>query len=373
VRNIPPSQVSVFGEERMRIHERDIPMRRALAPAVLLAAVMLACGPANAADRHPPGPRHSVTPCANAPGPLPSHPGSLFSGGRRRTYRVYAPRRRRRSPALVLVLHGGGGNAAAIERTTGFDCRARRGRFVVAYPDGTPAARRAPRREAWNAGTCCGLPQRTGVDDVAFLRRLIDRLTTTEHANPRRVYVVGNSNGGLMAYRLACRVPGRIAAIGINAGTMNFPCHPARPVSLIDIHGTADPNIPYHGGVGAGRAAIRTPPIPRVEARWRRIDGCARRVRRRSRGPVRGTHSRRCDGGTAVATFALRGGGHGWTGVGACPPDPKDPCASNALDATRKLWRFFAAHPRRGRLPRGARARAQTATGRASALTKPSS
>jgi polyhydroxybutyrate depolymerase len=267
----------------------------------------------------------------------------IESGGLARTYRVYRPAAldRSRPVPLVVMLHGGFGSGEQAEQAYGWDAKADSAGFVVAYPDGVA--------RAWNAGTCCGLPQRTNIDDVGFLRQLIDRLASDENVDPDRVFATGISNGAMMAYRLACELPGRLAAIGPVAGTMTVPCDGATPTSVLHVHGLADQNVPYEGGVGTkGVSKDSRPSVPSVIARWRQVDGCGP-SQVSLQGPV---HMDTADGarGTTVTLITIDGAGHQWPGSQQPNPVAKrvlqldDP--STAIDATSVLWSFFSAHTR---------------------------
>ncbi|HUJ70694.1 MAG TPA: PHB depolymerase family esterase, partial [Verrucomicrobiae bacterium] len=178
-----------------------------------------------------------------------NHELSLKTGGRDRVYSLHLP------PAydgkhllpLVIVLHGGGGNAEGAIRMTGFNQKADKEGFVVVYPNGS--GRLKTRLLTWNSGNCCGYALDSGVDDVGFIRALIDELKKTRAVDPQRVYATGISNGGMMTYRLACELSDKIAAIAPVAGALNLEnCQPTRPVSVIIFHGTADEHVLYNGG-----------------------------------------------------------------------------------------------------------------------------
>ncbi|HJY88206.1 MAG TPA: hypothetical protein VKE24_15335, partial [Candidatus Acidoferrales bacterium] len=104
-----------------------------------------------------------------------SKPGSLDIGGRTRTYLLHVPPayHGKKPLALVLVLHGGGQSPASAERMSGMSGKADRENFLVAYPSGTGRSSRMP---TWNSGNCCGYAMENKVDDVAFIRALIDNL-----------------------------------------------------------------------------------------------------------------------------------------------------------------------------------------------------
>jgi polyhydroxybutyrate depolymerase len=118
-------------------------------------------------------------------------------------------------------------------------------------------------------------------------------------------------------------------------------------VSVIHIHGTADKNIPYNGGEGDGVASIDGPSVPVLNARWRVIDHC-RPPAAATAGTVT-TSAASCPAGRTVELITIAGAGHQWPGAKPSllaqtllHTDPP----STALDATKVIWQFFAAHPR---------------------------
>jgi polyhydroxybutyrate depolymerase len=134
------------------------------------------------------------------------------------------------------------------------------------------------------------------------------------------------SNGGMMSYTLACDTA-LFAAIGPVSGIQLDPCRSPHPTSVLAIHGTADPLIPYGGGPGRGFVHINGPSVPQVNAFWRNVDHCDAPADATS-GSVT-TSTAGCADNRSVVLVTIDGGGHHW-------PD----------FATEKLWQFFAAHPR---------------------------
>lgn len=238
--------------------------------------------------------------------------------GLQRSYRVYRPAGLPAAAPLVLMLHGGFGSAEQAERRYGWDELADTAKFVVAYPDGLA--------RAWNTGSrCCGRPAGTGVDDIGFLTAVVDEIGRGVGIDPARIYATGMSNGGIMAYTLACNT-GVFAAIGPVAATQLGACPGPQPVSVLHIHGIADQQVRYDGGPGSGVARIDGPPVADVAAFWRNVDGCAAPDTRTD-----GTltiAAADCPEGRSVQLITVDGGGHDW-------PD----------FATATLWQFFAAHP----------------------------
>lgn len=271
--------------------------------------------------------------------PVGSSVHHISAGGADRSYIVYRPAALPAAAPLVVMLHGGFGSAAQAEKSYHWDAEADAGHFLVAYPDG--------QNRAWNAGGgCCGVPGRAGTDDVGFITAMVSAI---EHALPvdaGRVYATGISNGGIMAYDLACHTT-IFAAIGPDSATELGGCPRQAPASVIAVHGTADKNIPYAGGEGDGTAHIDGPAVPAVNASWRRADSCAAPAV--TTAVTVTTSLADCPGGRAVELITIAGAGHQWPGAAPSPVAQRllgtDP-PSTALDATAVIWRFFAAHAR---------------------------
>jgi polyhydroxybutyrate depolymerase len=115
---------------------------------------------------------------------------------------------------------------------------------------------------------------------------------------------------------------------------------------VLIIHGTADQNLPYNGGVGTkALARHQVRPVSYAVNTWRALDGCPDSAATTTAGTV--THSvwAPCRHGTAVELYTIQGGGHAWPGGRRMAGFLDEP--SNALDATEVAWEFFVAHPRR--------------------------
>lgn len=303
--------------------DRSVPRRRAGRPLTGLAVVATMV---------------MVTACAGSE-PEPASPplrpavqhGELDIDGQVRTYRVFAPTTLEagRRPPLVLVLGGVGNSAENMVSATEFDRAASTHNFLAAYPEGLDLT--------WNAGFCCATGTSSGADDVDFLSRLIEQLVVDYGVDPARVYVTGVSAGAMMAYRLACEQPGRIAGVGSVAGAMVLDeCQPEEGVPVIEIHGTADPLVPYEGGLvrPEGVATEPAPPTRAVVERWAALNRCPTGPEEETEAPVSTLTWTDCRGGAAVKLVTIEGGGHTWFAEGLGP-------ANGALDATGLIWDFF--------------------------------
>jgi polyhydroxybutyrate depolymerase len=249
------------------------------------------------------------------------------------------------SVPLVLVLHGGGGNAENAERMTGFTAKAQREGFIVVYPEGSSRFRQ--KLLTWNAGHCCGYAMEHEVDDVGFIRSLIQQLLKQYPIDPARVYVTGMSNGGMMTHRLGRELAGQVAAIApVVATVFGDESRADQPVSALMFNGMRDESVPYLGGAPSGRfndAWDGTPAKPALDqgVYWAATNGCAKEPVRQDRGSH--VHWRyACPAGRAVELYLLKDSGHAWPGgqKGSRRGDPP----GTAVNATDVIWKFFAAH-----------------------------
>ena len=274
-------------------------------------------------------------------GASPSHAdiqGVLNFGGLDRTYLVHVPP----GPptGLVINLHGAGQNGGQQAGITGYNGVADGYGFVVAYPDGIDAS--------WADGRGASVPDRQGIDDVGFLAALIDRLSREYGVPPGRVFATGMSAGGFMVTRLACDRADLVSAIAPVAGTLGsgVGCAPSRPVSVMQIAGTADPVVPFGGGPMVGRGgASDIVSAPAMADRWRGIDGCpGPLIGNVGSGAAQFLTAGGCAGNTAVVLVRLDGAGHTWPAGRFALPENIVGATSYAVDASQATAQFFAAH-----------------------------
>ena len=169
-----------------------------------------------------------------------------------RPYRLVVPPGYYGQPLpLVILLHGYSGSGQTIDNYLNMSSIARARTFFLATPDGTIDALGY---RYWNAtDACCAANAPVPADDVAYLTAVIDDVSSKYNVDPKRVYIIGHSNGGFMAHRMACDRAARIAAVVSIAGAQwNYLpyCRPSEPVSVLQVHGTSDTLILYNGGPG---------------------------------------------------------------------------------------------------------------------------
>jgi polyhydroxybutyrate depolymerase len=272
-------------------------------------------------------------------------PGTFQFGGLKRTYTLHVPP----GPpvGLVLNLHGGGGTGIGQQGLTEFDDVANAHNLLVAYPDGYD--------KSWADGRGASPADRRHIDDVGFLVALVSKLQNDFGIAPGHVFVTGMSNGGFMSNRLACERADVFAAIAPVAGTLGVgvACKPSQPVSVLEVHGTADPLVPFNGGEVRGRGGVsHSISITTMVNQWRAIDRCQGDPTAQELPDVRdGTHVLRldstgCAAGTEVVLYQINNGGHTWPGGKQYLPKPVIGPTTRAFDGSLVIAQFFLAHMR---------------------------
>jgi polyhydroxybutyrate depolymerase len=268
--------------------------------------------------------------------------------GVRRSYYVHVPAGFQGTAPLpvVMALHGAFGTARQFERESGLSELADREGFLVVYPQGIGLG---DFFRHWNSGYCCGKARKLNLDDVGFALAAVDDAARRNPIDRTRLYVVGFSNGGMLAYRIAAEHPDVVAAVAVVSGTIGgVPTRrepewsiapPTRPVALLTIHGLADENIPYDGGRGAqshgdGRAIS----VARSVKLWVDADRCRAepRVESLMRGQIELRSWGDCDDGSEVLLYSINDWGHEW---------PKQD-RLGGFDAAGTIWQFFERHRR---------------------------
>lgn len=283
---------------------------------------------------------------------LPSIEGRMVLAGNARTYRLFVPVL---SPAehakgLVLVFHGGSGTAEGAERTYGMNKIAGGQGFAVTYPQGL--------NKHWNVGRPKANP---GVDDLAFVSALIDKLTSELQIDRNKVYACGISNGGIFSNHLALHLSNKISAIASVAGAIAVPdanVKPGRPVSVILIHGTDDAFVPINGGE-LTHTPVGGAVLSHVDTfnTWIKLDGGAVGAPVKDKtlctdGAMRGfmhvnlntplvSTTTLTKSGAICESVVIEKGGHTWPGRVMKPLLGIDGVTATNLDATNLICDFF--------------------------------
>jgi polyhydroxybutyrate depolymerase len=244
--------------------------------------------------------------------------------------------------SLVIAMHGGGGSAQQFEATNKLTEKANTAKFIVVYPEGVQSTGLLKAR-SWNAGGCCDYAVAQNINDVKFISLLIDKLVSKYKINAKKVYATGHSNGGMLAYRLACELSNKITAIAPNSCTMVAPtCNPSRPVPILHMHSVLDTHVPYQGGIvnGIGTKGVYMPPIDSVMNVWSFKNTCTNTAQVVANDAnYKLTKWTNCSGNVTIQYYLTKDGGHGWPG--GLPGGPNSDTPSTVINANNLLWDFF--------------------------------
>lgn len=274
---------------------------------------------------------------------------SIDVGSLTREYILHVPQRRPMTSSgmvlpypLVVVLHGSSATGGDIEATTNMDSVSEANRIVVAYPNGVAGAGGLFPTD-WNAGSCCGAAGRENIDDVGFIKAVMTELSAKLPIDKRRIYVAGFSDGGRMAYRLACELSSQLAAIAVVSGSLKAEsCSPERAVAVVAIHGTDDQIVPYDDNSDTPLPATMTgvaSTLPPSVQFWVSNNGCGAGSVSPYAAHVDATTFTTCTGAD-VAFYAVDGGAHGWPVL----VDPESPDPDESFSATAVINSFFRRH-----------------------------
>ena len=184
---------------------------------------------------------------------------SISHAGVNREYILYVPNSYQASNNVPLVFnfHGYGGTAEDHMNTADMRPLADMNGAILVYPQGLELNNIVQSKDEdysthWNTGIPGDEGNKSNSDDLGFIETLIDHLTTEYNIDEDRIYTCGFSNGAFFSYALGCHLGSKIAGIGSVAGTMlmediNNECKPAKPISMINIHGMRDDVVPYTG------------------------------------------------------------------------------------------------------------------------------
>ena len=277
---------------------------------------------------------------------------SIMIDGIERTYHLYIPDtyNGKESVPLLIVLHGGGGNGKDIEEKTtlkGFDKLADKENFIVVYPDAV--------KQHWNDGRNdpYSYSAQNNIDDVEFISKLIEHLEEKYKINRNQVYVAGMSNGGMMTFRLGCELSEKISAIATVAASMPENlyknCSPQKYISVLIIHGTDDPIVPWNGGdvVVFGKHRGRVVSIPQTVGFWVFHNNCTLQTKEYlpDSDPNDGTRVWvekyvNKENNIEVVLYGIEGGGHTWPDGSSRFPQITGNMTHD-INACKVIWEFF--------------------------------
>lgn len=240
---------------------------------------------------------------------------SLQAGGLTRSYVVIGPVAALPDSAPIIVMLSG--IAAPVSNEVHRD-------YLTPYVDSGQAELVYPvaYRESWNAGDCCGAAASHHVDDIAFMKALVPAVDPG-HKHP--IYVIGYSNGGRLAYQVACDAPGLFDATAVLKADPDPGCKVSRPLTILQLAALDDPAVPYKPGEKGKESPAATVQVGLL----REVDGC-------TAAPVAARHGTMtmttwtCQNGQRVGFAVWDSGGHG-----VPPPQGSTPSGAQVI------WSFF--------------------------------
>lgn len=229
---------------------------------------------------------------------------------------------------LVIVLSGRGEGGWTAARSTGFLPLARRGQAALVFPEGVS--------RSWNAGIgCCGAAGRSQLADTAFVDAVRSDALSVLPVDPTRVYLVGYSNGGKLAYTVACTDPRSYAGVATYGAVPLAPCRTAAPLPFVLAAGVRDAILPFRG---APRAKPPTASVRAAAVELSARDRCTPVPISSRTGPATVERWTGCASATGVELLVYPFADHAW------PPSAAGlmwayltgfPAASAAAPATR--------------------------------------
>jgi polyhydroxybutyrate depolymerase len=268
----------------------------------------------------------------------------LSVGGLEREYTISRPAAPGPRPTVV-VLHGTWQSGQIMLKTTGLEPLVDREGLVAVYPNGIATQ--------WNDGRAAAAmwgPR----DDVAFLRTLVAHLVRTGVSDPQRVYVLGFSNGGMMALRMMCEATDVFAAAAVIGASLPEEvapgCKPTQPTPTLLMNGTEDPFVPYAGGQVVMRGGVVLSTDQTINF-LRGVNGCTTAARshelpdvdRNDGSNVVVTSWSNCSSAAPVVLYRIEGGGHRIPNAeaGISVLDVVLGRMNHDFDAAEAAWSFF--------------------------------
>jgi polyhydroxybutyrate depolymerase len=277
---------------------------------------------------------------------------SIIIKGQVRTFLRFTPNSvlvKAKRASVVFALHGGKGTASQLQSYLGLNAVAEKEGFIVVYPQGEG--------KRWNDGRTVeanGGADVSSADDIGFLNTLADALVAQGVADPKRIYIMGLSNGGFMTLALACAPSSRFAAFGAVIASIpaakKAECKPGAPLNVVMINGTEDKLIRYDGAPGMFGLKGNLPPAE-AAGHLAGLSGCKEPVETElpDRDPADATRVVKrawaaCNETAKVEFLTVRGGGHQPPVIGGSSNVLVDAflgTRSHDIDTAETVWDFF--------------------------------
>jgi polyhydroxybutyrate depolymerase len=255
----------------------------------------------------------AVVPAANFASEIETSLHVVETGTGPRAALLYVPESDAPVP-LLIFMHGAGNTAGNALEYTGLLELAVKSKFAIAAPQ---ALENAEGRTLWNAGGCCTGDTAESPADLDFLQALLDGLVARYAIDSRQIFLLGESNGGMLAYRASATLSPPVRGLAVVAAAMFAQqSQPGHPLEVLIVHGAADKAIPAAGGFSQDALvrSLQTDEFLSTSSAfefWKSANACSgseeavedRAVRVRATG---------CAAGSGVQLWELPGVGHGW-------------------------------------------------------------
>ena len=271
------------------------------------------------------------------------------------TYHLHVPLQARSGGApLVVVFHGAGGNGKDYLIKNGWVALSEKEGFVVAAPDGLPALPRLPASfrmnpRLWNSGQLNPNMPRAKVNDLSFVKALLDDIVQRTAVDKSRIYATGHSNGAGMTFKVGAELSSLFAGIATVMGlNTSEGAQPTKALPTLMLIGTHDPLNPIEGGerqLPWGKSTV--PPISHGIQAWSQSLNCkSPAVQERDDDQVTIERFNQCRDGASYTIWYLKGQGHAWpSGQDSGLPESVMGPNITRVNATDLIWQFFSSLP----------------------------
>ncbi len=226
---------------------------------------------------------------------------TIQSGGKSRTYVLHVPSGYKGNTAVPLLVdfHPHGSTGPNWRKDTPYLKLADADGVISAFPSAIGD---------WNVGPCCA----DGVDDVGFAKDMVKEIKGLACIDGKRVYAAGFSMGGGMTNYVACHAADVFAAFAPAAFALLQEvvpdCKPGRPITVVAFQGTADPYVPYAGGLSNLVKPINFLGAVDAMKKWAELSGCTGTAAEMGNG-CQGYAASQCQG-EEVVLCTKQGGQH---------------------------------------------------------------
>ncbi|GBF50100.1 alpha/beta hydrolase family protein [Leptospira ryugenii] len=272
--------------------------------------------------------------------------GKILVDGQTRTYLMHTPKEGYKMPLpLVVALHGRLGTGSILRKQSRLDELADEKKFIAVFPDGL--------QRSWADGRGNSPSDRNQVNDVLFIETLVKELVAEGIVDPKSVFLMGHSNGGFMAQRLALERPKLFrAVVSVSSQLSAFLVERKKQIAFHAISigimaGTEDPIVPYNGGyVNDGGEILG---VEDSIDRWLEWNQCDKKAIARSESiqdegiqySIDEFLYTQCTAETKVKLFRLQSFGHAFPGEKPFFPVRILGNYSQKINGTRLIWEYF--------------------------------